>query len=228
MASKSKSILFSIATNGYDLKYKDCIESHKNYADRLGVEWLLINKPDGISPKDSAWIKIPTIKHFLRKDFQWVVFVDADCLIRDNAPDFRSLNKEGKYIYMANGFSGRLNSGVIIVKNSHSVKRLFTRLLLFSNIPNLLIPRRNRALFENGHFINFVTHWKGLEIISSRWNNTHKEDSDEYFSHKKGHKTRKFDKDQKIQGLKFSLIEKLIRSYRISKLSKLALKHSVK
>lgn len=45
---------------------------------------------------------------------QRVMYIDADCEIRKHCPAIESLDQSGKSLFVAPGFSGRINAGVLI------------------------------------------------------------------------------------------------------------------
>jgi len=76
----------------------------------------------------------------------------------------------GKYIYMSIEDSGKFNSGVIIAINSKESQRFFRNLLLRADIPNFMLPKSDRCLYENGHVINLAKNAPFVQTISPRWN----------------------------------------------------------
>jgi hypothetical protein len=48
------------------------------------------------------------------KQKQRVMYIDADCEINDHCPTITSLEQSGKSLFVAPGFSGRINAGVLI------------------------------------------------------------------------------------------------------------------
>jgi Nucleotide-diphospho-sugar transferase len=171
-------LIFCVGLNNYDRMYQRCIESHRKYAEREGYRYQLINKPGKASITASAWLKIPLIIKALENGYDWVAFIDADCEIKSEMPPLESLLVEDKYLYMANGFSGRINSGVMIIRNSEEVKNLFRTIYKHSNEE---VP--NADWGENGHLIHFASRWEGLQLLDTRWNNNFKPDLQDYIRH---------------------------------------------
>lgn len=180
--------MFTIATNGYDQVFADYLESHKNYASKYDYSYFALTKspPEGISGTNSAWLKIPIILNALNKGYEYVFFVDADAKIREYAPSIDSVVVKNKSIYMSLGFSNKINSGVIIAKNSEDSKSFFNKIFLSSDLPGALLPKEDRNLYENGHVIYFGKRCSALAIIDYKWNNTLGKEIGEYIWHGKG------------------------------------------
>lgn len=68
--------MFTIATNGYDKVFKDCLDSHRNYASKMSYKYISFTKspPDGISGTNSAWLKVAIILRALKKGYKNVFF----------------------------------------------------------------------------------------------------------------------------------------------------------
>jgi hypothetical protein len=179
MNDKNSTVLvFSLGLNSYDRMYQQCIESQREYAARFGYDYRLINKPQKTSITASAWLKIPLLIRALEQNYEWVAYIDADCEIKAKTPAIVNLAVKGKSLYMANGFSGRINSGVIIVKNTAAVKVLLQTIYQHctENVPEA-------DWGENGHIIHFASQWEGLQILDSRWNNNANPELDDYIRH---------------------------------------------
>lgn len=166
MNKTSNTLVFCVALNGYERIYESCIESQREYAARHDYQYRLINRPGNASITASAWLKIPLLLEALLSGYEWVAFIDADCQIKPETPALESLEKEGKCLYMGQGFSGRVNSGVIIAKNETRIIDLFERILENSNNE---VAESDWG--ENGHLIHFTKDWDGLHILDRRWNN---------------------------------------------------------
>ena len=166
------SLMFTIATNGYDEIYKDYLASHQKYADQHGYKYIAFTKspPQGISGTNSAWLKIAIILRALRKGYKNVFFIDADALIHDYTPPIESVFRTKKFIYMSVESSGNFNSGVIIVVNANQSINFFEKLIFRADIPNFFLPKSDRCLYENGHVVNLAKNNPIVEIISPKWN----------------------------------------------------------
>lgn len=167
---QSNVLMFSIAQNGYDFIYSKCIKSQQLYASKNYYEYVLVNRPCWVnSPKESAWLKIPLILKGLRRGYEWVIFVDADAEIRPQAPKVESLEVSRKSLYLVHGHSGRVNSGVIIAKNTTDTKAFFQQVL---NSVETDVPEEDKAPYENGHVIYYSRECEYVYILDQRWNNT--------------------------------------------------------
>lgn len=176
-------MVFSIAINGYDLIYSYCIESHKAYAAKHGFEYLTIQGLVGVPAADAAWLKLALIAEMLRAGYDWVLFLDADCEVRTACVDFRSVVEDGKDLYFALGFSGRINSGVIFARRTEGVLRLIEHIIANGDSP---VPKEDRAPYENGHVIHFAKSVPFVKIIDSQWNNNRGPRPNDYIRHYTG------------------------------------------
>ena len=166
----AKILMFSIATNGYDFGYQHCIASHKAYASRFNMHYQVVTKPR-FSPLggEVAWLKITLIQEALLAGYDWVFFVDADTQIMSRAPNILNQQDFGYDFYLANGYSNRLNSGVILVRNSDISKDLIAQII---NNCTLKLPSKDEVGWgENGHVIHFLSHHSHLKVLGQRWNN---------------------------------------------------------
>ncbi len=180
-------LIYSIATNGYAYLFKSYLRSQRDYARKQGYDYVVVRRPRIIwrnSGHDSAWLKIPLMVAALLKGYRWVVFIDADCDVQAECPGVDSVEKPGSCVYVSNGFSGRPNSGVMIVKNSEKAMAFFRRLIEASDRED--IPAEDWAPFENGHFIHYARQWDGLHILDPMWNNNRDADMDDYVRHYSG------------------------------------------
>lgn len=177
--------MFTIATNGYDQIFADCLESQEAYAARHGYRYLAVRQspPWGINGANSAWLKIPLMLHALRRGYSWVCFVDADCTVRPHAPALESVKQQDKTIYVGLDFSNRINSGVIIAQNAPVTVRFFQRLYLIADVPGVLLPKADRNLYENGHFIYLAKQHPAVALFDTKWNNTTGKPIGEYIWH---------------------------------------------
>lgn len=177
MVVQSNILVFCVALNGYKQIYQQCIDSHKRYAKQHGYQYLLVDHPNG-SITASVWLKIPLLIQALDNGYDWVAFIDADCYVNPNTPAIQSLEKKDKSLYMARGFSGNINSGVIFAKQCIRVRNLLQK--IYDNC-NHQFPETDWG--ENGHVIHYAQGWTGLSILDQRWNNNTDPDLDDYIRH---------------------------------------------
>ena len=206
-----KTFMFTIATNGYDEIFQDCLDSHKKYATNQGYKYIAFTKspPNGISGTNSAWLKVAIILRALKKGYENVFFIDADAFIHEYTPPIKSVFCSEKYVYMSVESSGNFNSGVIIVINNPQSIKFFEKLLLRADIPNFMLPKSDRNLYENGHVINLAKKSPIVQIISPKWNynfNTILEENEkEYIQHGRG----MYHKKPRSQSKSLSLVQSL-------------------
>lgn len=185
-------LVFSIATHGYDIVWDRCLASQRAYADMHGYQYTCIaNIPRDYTPDQVARSKIALMRHAL-EHYAWVMFVDSDCMIRNHCPAIQTLEKENKQLYLAPGFSGRVNSGVLIATTStqtaspqENVLQLLDTLLAHKD--DTLPPEdrvgRSFGGGENGHVIHYTKNNPILERIDQRRNNNHSPELDDYIRH---------------------------------------------
>ena len=168
--SKSNTLLFSIALNGYQSLYRRHFDSHRLYAESHGYDYVCVAKPSSTPLRlECAWLKVALMIEALQQAYEWVVFVDADTRISSLTPPIESVQLHNKSLYMVKGFSGRLNSGVLIVHNKPSSLQFFQTVLANAEQP---LPEEDDVGWgENGHIIHFAKHNSAVHFLDSRWNN---------------------------------------------------------
>jgi hypothetical protein len=182
--------VFSIATNDFDVFFRRCLQSHKVYADRQGYRYQLIIPPRPTDKGDRiGWLKIPMVLAALEKGYDWVMFLDADCEVTDRAPRVESIEQPDKSLYLALGHTKRVNSGVILVKNSPESREFFRTVLANAEEP---VPTDGFPPFpyENGHMIHYSRSFDGLELLDQRWNNNVDLELADYVRHYSGGEMR--------------------------------------
>lgn len=159
-------LVFCVALNRYDTIYARNIESHRRYAERMGYAYTLVREPVWATVREAVWLKIALLDSALRNEWDWVMFVDADCEITGVAPPVASLAQPGKEIYLAPGFSGNVNSGVIIARNGSNARDFFGKVLAAAGTS---VPEEDWG--ENGHIIHFAKTCPAFAMIDRAWNN---------------------------------------------------------
>lgn len=166
--------IFSIATNGYEKVFANCIQSQRDYADSLKVPYFLIEgcPPWGINAHDSAWLKLPILYLLLQMYSGGVLYLDADCEVMQDAADFRAWDTQepNKSVFVSLDFSNRLNAAVIYCRSTTAGKQLAGRLWLSSFVPERFIPPCDRNLYENGHLIWILKGCVHLHVMPGEWN----------------------------------------------------------
>ena len=186
-------LVFSIALEGYSNLFSGCIRSHHNYCSNHNFHYVLVDKaPRPLKSTEAAWLKIFLLRSALNCQYKWIAFIDADCEIRDHAPSFvedlRQFRND-KSIFMATGFSGRINSGIVFLKNTADAIDYLEKVI--RNGDNE-VPDEDKALYENGHMIHFGKNNPHIQLIDSiKWNNNSHLDKGSYIQHFSGGKLRK-------------------------------------
>ena len=173
-----KVMVFSVAVNFYEKIFHRNIVSHRHYAARNDYDYYCFNSEQILDVSVAAWLKIVLIKEWLALDYDLVMFVDADCHINDSAPKVLEILKPDKSIYLAKGFSGRVNSGVMILLNTLDSKQFIATLL-----ENCEKNVEGADWGENGHVIYYSVNSPCLEVIDRRWNNNTYLKLDDFIRH---------------------------------------------
>ena len=210
---KMNTLVFTIALGGYALTFEECIKSQKEYCARMGFKFVLVEKvPQKIFPAEAAWLKIILLEYALRCDYDWLAFIDADCEIRNHAPSFvEEIKKfdENKSIFMAHGFSGRINSGVIFLRNNKDSRNYLQKVI--KNMENK-IPEADQALYENGHMIHYARGNPSVQIVDySLWNNNRYHDEKAYIQHFSGGILRNRYLERTKQINKINLFDRILK-----------------
>ena len=177
---KASMLIFSLALNGYELLYKSYLDSHRAYASRLQCDYVPVVKPHFSSlGVECCWLKIYLLQQALNVGYQHVLFLDADAFVQPHAPDIRIALNSDKSVYLARGYSGDYNSGVILVNNDTEAK-----LFLQNVIQHRFIDKKESVGWgENDSVIAVAENADYIETLSTRWNNTADESLDDYIRH---------------------------------------------
>ena len=175
-------LIFTLALNGYHLRYRQCIAAQRQYAERVGAEYLAVTKPSVHSLcNEVAWLKLYLIRDALQCGYAEVMFIDADAQPRADAPDFSEAMSVGKSIFAANGYSGRINSGVLVFRAGPESLAFLNRVIAAMT---MTLPQEDEVGWgENGHIIHFLKTESRFQRISSRWNNNYCPQMDDYIRH---------------------------------------------
>ncbi|MGJ8680770.1 hypothetical protein [Paraglaciecola sp.] len=175
-------LVFSIALNGYQWLYRDCLASHKAYAQKNGYRHCTVSKPITTSlGVECCWLKLTLMLEALNTGYDLVLFVDADAYINHVAPSLEQVVQSNKYLYMAKSYSERFNSGVILVKNSTVIQTWLQSVISSRNEP---ISQENDVGWgENGHIIQHAKGFRFLSTLDRRWNNTYDPNLKDYIRH---------------------------------------------
>ncbi|MEP9356012.1 hypothetical protein ABLE93_20770 [Xanthobacter sp. KR7-65] len=171
-------LVFSVALNHYEHIYDRNIASHRAYAQRLGYEYVCVSRPAWTTVTEAVWLKIELMRAALAKGYGWVLFVDADCELRPGAPPVSQVGVPGRSVYLAAGFSGNVNSGVIIARNDDASRAFFDRVMALAPAP---VPEMDWG--ENGHVIHVAKQAAAVAILDRRWNNNADPALDDFVRH---------------------------------------------
>lgn len=168
--------------NGHQFFYKKNIKSQQIYAEKNGYEYICVKKPSITHMgKECAWLKISLIIIALQKNYDWVVFLDADVSVQPDTPPITDIEIEKKYLYVAKGYSNRINSGVLIIKNNNESALFFTNIM--NNIDTEIPPDDDVGWGENGHIIHFSKQVDFIYYLDKKWNNNSDPTLDDYMRH---------------------------------------------
>jgi len=175
-------LVFSVALNGYQWRYRPLLDSHRRYCQRMGYHYVAVTRPAFSSlGLEVAWLKIKLILEALNAGYHTVLFLDADTHLADTAPDIETAFKADRHIFAARGFSGRFNSGVLLVRNRTASIRFFEHLL---EIALDELPATDAVGWgENGHFIHLANGNTLCGELDPRWNNNHRRELSDYIRH---------------------------------------------
>ncbi|PCJ19405.1 MAG: hypothetical protein COB04_05790 [Gammaproteobacteria bacterium] len=176
--SPKRVMVFTVAVNYYDKVFSQNISSQRNYASRCGYEYYCFSTDRWLDKTVAAWLKIALINEWLARDYDYVMFIDADCFVAADTPRFECVLKTHKHVYLAKGFSGRVNSGMMILRNSKESKGLIWKLLV-----NCESRVAGADWGENGHVIYYTNNQPWLEVLDRCWNNNTFLDMSDFIRH---------------------------------------------
>jgi hypothetical protein len=177
-----KTLIFSIAVNGYHIQYQANLKSLVAYADRMGFSRVIVTQPK-FSPMglEVVWLKLRLVLAALQAGYDWVIYVDADAAVRATAPNILADIDRRNAFFAAKGYSGRINSGVLVFRRCSESIRLLETILQHRE---MCLPAQDDVGWgENGHVIHFSREFPLLEILDPRWNNNSDPDLDDYIRH---------------------------------------------
>lgn len=181
-------LVFTIAVNGYDSLFRSCIETHREYCSAHHFDYFsLTQTPEPVTPAESAWLKIVIALEAISAGYRWVGFLDADCDVRSHAPHFAEMFADQfpeKQVFVAPGFSGRINSGVFFVRVAPESSRLFEEIL---RAADTVVPAEDSAPYENGHVIHYCKNNEITGLLAhDGWNNNSNLNPNSYIQHYTG------------------------------------------
>lgn len=209
----SKTLLFSIALNGYQWIYNKELNSHKRYANKYNYDYQAVTRPHFSSMGvECCWLKLTLMRTALLAGYQRVMFIDADAMVKQNCPRVETLFINNKYIYMAKGYSKRFNSGVLIVRKNKQVIDWLTRVI---DSRMLNITNKNSVGWgENGHIIELSQNCPFICEIDQKWNNTYNRNMTDFIHHKNSGPLRSSLINNFIHRIIFCLSHRILASTR--------------
>jgi hypothetical protein len=179
---KNKTLILSIALNGYQWMYKNELASHTRYAQRHGYEHQAVTRPYvselGV---ECCWLKLTLMRAALLSGYENVLFLDADTMVNPNCPALTDVFESGKFIYMAKGYSNRFNSGVLIARNNEQTITWLTQVI---NARFNKVKKENDVGWgENGHVIELSKGVSFIAELDQKWNNTFNYQLNDYIRH---------------------------------------------
>lgn len=175
-------LMFTLALNGFDKLFKHNIKTQERYAKRCGFHFQVVSQPSIAKlGMELVWLKLTLMREALEVGYDWVLYVDADAEVKVDAPDMLTEAVCGKTFYLANGISGRLNSGVILMRNTpHALPLLET---IIDNAQQPIPDEDDVGWGENGHVIHYLKNSPHLQVLSGKWNNNSLTDLADYIRH---------------------------------------------
>jgi hypothetical protein len=179
---KPELLIFSIALNGYQYLYKNCIDSHRRYAKKHGYCYQVVSRPLVTElGAECCWLKLTLTLTALNAGYHKVLFVDADAQIDEDAPAIETIIQPKKYVYLAKSYSGRFNSGVMFMLNHEETTAWLKTILSERMTP--VMSADSVGWGENGHIIKYSKNCTFVETIDRRWNNTYDPELNDYIRH---------------------------------------------
>lgn len=187
----SDTLVFSVAVNGYHWRYRRLLNTQKQYAERHGYHYVVIDRPlFSVLGNETAWLKLSIARWALESGYQRVFYIDADAEVRDTTPALDTIIEADKSIYAARGYSGRINSGVLLFVNTPAARGFLDKVI--DNIDTPLPIEDDVGWGENGHIIHFLHNESAFYELPATWNNNHSPDLIDYIRHYSAGPLRKY------------------------------------
>lgn len=178
-----KTLVLSIALNGYQWMYQQELNSHLRYAKKYGYVHQAVTRPFiSALGVECCWLKLTLMRAALLSGYENVLFLDADTMVSQNCPDLTDVFQEGKYIYMAKGYSNRFNSGVLLAR--HNIKTITWLTQVIDARFNKVQSENDVGWGENGHVIEFSKCVPFIVELEQKWNNTFDYQLSDYIRHR--------------------------------------------
>jgi len=180
---KNKTLILSIALNGYQWMYRKELQSHLQYAKKYDYVHQAVTRPYvSALGVECCWLKLTLMRTALLSGYDTVLFLDADAMVNSDCPAVTDVFKTGKYIYMAKGYSERFNSGVLIARNNTQTIEWLTNVI---NARFNKVEKENDVGWgENGHVIELSKGVPFIVELDKKWNNTADYQLKDYIRHR--------------------------------------------
>jgi hypothetical protein len=147
-----------------DLTY----QRNRNYCIRWQMDYQCLESAGSVEhadPTKGSWAKVDLIKIALDKGYKFIVWLDADALIKDLDTDLRDGCIDGiGACWMRIPQLNHWNVGVLYITNTPQVKEFIDTWL--ANYPG------ERQWMEQGVFNKLAMQSKVVQTVSDRWNST--------------------------------------------------------
>jgi len=209
-----ETLVFSIALNGYQWRYHSYLKSHLAFANKFGYHYQAVTKPFlsqlGI---ECCWLKLTLMHTALLAGYKYVIFLDADAFVQEGCPAVSTIAEEGKYLYMAKGYSKRFNSGVMIVKNNPRIREWLSNII--SNRTAVIEPKNDVGWGENSHIIQYSHGCKFIKELPTHWNNTFDTNLNDFIRHQNFGPLRTGAFDNSLHKIMFAIANRTMRLHRL-------------
>lgn len=208
--SQESVLVLSLVATGYHWLYQRELASQERYAQARGYHYEcvfgpLLHRFGG----EIVWYKMHLIQQALLQGYSWVVFLDADAAVTEICPPIESVERSAKSIYMARGYSGRYNSGVMIYKNNRTSMAFVTRVI--ASRGETLSADDSVGWGENGHVIALARHHPAVQELASRWNNNQDPTMKDFVRHYSAGPLRALHKASRFSKWQFNIVNVLNR-----------------
>jgi glycosyl transferase family (putative galactosyltransferase) len=144
---------------------------HEAYCKRHNIEYkCLVDVVQG--ERHLFWDKVKLIQMALLQDWEYIVYLDADCLLVNHEVDFRGAVPDGKWIGMTEHFSGlpvqHYNAGAIHIRNCQKAHEFFEA--VWNNYPLKYDPFGWHDQTAINELLQSPEWRDGLEVLGNEWN----------------------------------------------------------
>ncbi len=194
--TSNKIAMLCTASNGYEKKYINLIYSQYIYCQKYNFDYILFTK---YKDKPNWEIIYKGLELQKKNIYDFMITIDADIFIDYNSPNIISSLNNKYDIFLVNGISKRVNSGMIVLKNENSSLEFFQRVLKLKDYKKIMPENRVSVAGENGAVIQVLndTFFDDKKfILDYKWNNTLR-NRNCYFKHYTNAMTMFFNTDNK-------------------------------